>query len=89
MRELSAGVCNMLKSTTSQHMSVSMLINKVDDSDEHLEANLCTMLLSVRGTRQYWFLRQSELKCIICEWGSSTLTFSCGQYESHDITVSE
>ncbi len=33
MRELSAGVYNTLKSTTSQHMSVSTLLNKVDASD--------------------------------------------------------
>ena len=40
------------------------------------------------GTKQYWFLRQSELKCMIREWGSRTLflTFSCAEYESPDIT---
>ena len=49
---------------------------------------MCTMLQSVRGTKQYWFLRQSELKCMIGEWGSPTLflTFSCAEYESPDIT---
>ncbi len=45
MRELSAGVDNLLKSTTSQAMSVSSLLNKVEASDEHLEANVCTMLV--------------------------------------------
>ena len=46
------------------------------------------MLQSVRGTKQYWFIRQSELRCMICEWGSPTLflTFSCAEYESPDIT---
>ena len=65
-------------------MSVSMLLDKVSTSDEHLEANLCTMLQSVRGTKQYWFIRQSELRCMIREWGSPTLflTFSCAEYES-------
>ena len=50
--------------------------------------NLCTMLQSVRGTKQYWFVRNSELKCMIREWGSPTLflTFSCAEYESPDIT---
>ena len=69
-------------------MSVSTLLNRVDVSDEHLEANLCTMLQSVRGTKQYWFIRQSELRCMIREWGSPTLflTFSCAEYESPDIT---
>ena len=69
-------------------MSVSSLLSRVQVSDEHLEANLSTMLQSVRGTKQYWFIRQSELRCMICEWGSPTLflTFSCAEYESPDIT---
>ena len=87
MRELSAGVYNLLKSTRRQHMSVRSLLDRVETSDEHLEANLCTMLQSVRGTKQYWFVRQSELKCMVREWGSPTLflTFSCAEYESPDI----
>ena len=45
------------------------------------------MLQSVRGTKQYWFVKKSELRCMICEWGSPTLflTFSCAKYESPDI----
>ena len=88
MRELSAGVYNLLKSTRRQSMSVGMLLDQVNSSDEHLESHLCTMLQSVRGTKQYWFIRHSELKCMIREWGSPTLflTFSCAEYESPDIT---
>ena len=89
MWELSAGVYNLLKTTRQQPMSVSKLLDRVEASDEHIEANLCTMLQSVRCTKRYWFLRQSELKCMIREWGSPTLflTFSCAhdQYESPDI----
>jgi len=49
---------------------------------------LCTMLQSVRGTKQYWFIRQSELRCMIREWSSPTLflTFICAKYGSSDIT---
>jgi len=63
------------------------MLDKVETSDEHLEANLSTMLQSVRGTKQYWFPRQSELRCMIREWGSPTLflTFSSAEYESPDI----
>ena len=88
MKQLSAGVYNLLKTTKQQSMSVRMLLDQVITSDEHLEAHLCTMLQSVRGTKQYWFLRHSELKCMIREWGSPTLflTFSCAEYESPDIT---
>ena len=43
-------------------MSVGMLLEQVNSSDEHLEAHLCTMLQPVRGMKKYWFLRSSELK---------------------------
>ncbi|CAI8013557.1 hypothetical protein GBAR_LOCUS8580, partial [Geodia barretti] len=88
MRQLASGVYNLLKSTRRQSMSVNMLLEQVNTSDEQLEARLCTMLQSVRGTKQFWFLRHSELKCMIREWGSPTLflTFSCAEYESPDIT---
>ena len=68
-------------------MTVSTLLSRVQVSDEHLEANLCTMLQSVRGTK-YWFIRQSELRCTIRKRGPPTLflTFSCAEYESPDIT---
>ena len=75
MRELSAGVYNLLKqSCVNQHITIGMLLNNVQANDERLEANLCTMLQSVRGTKQYWFHRKSELRCMIREWGSSTLS---------------
>ena len=49
MKQLSAGVYNLLKTTKQQSMSVRMLLDQVNTSDEHLEAHLCTMLQSVRG----------------------------------------
>ena len=69
LRELSAGIYNMMKNTRRQSTSVSTLLNQVACSDEQLEGNLCTMLQSVRGTKQYWFLRHSELKCMIRDFG--------------------
>ena len=69
-----------------QPMSVSVLLNWIETSDD---TNLCTMLQTVKGTKQYWFTRQSELRCMIREWGSPTffLTFSCAEYEASDITI--
>ena len=41
------------------------------------------------GTKQYWFVRQSELKCMIREWGSRTCTlFLCAECESPDTEIS-
>ena len=90
MRELSAGVYNLMKKSNRIHqMTASSLLSNVQSNDEHLESNLCTMLQSVRGTQQYWFVRKSELKCMIREYGSPTLflTFSCAEYESADIAI--
>ena len=87
MREISAGVYNILKSSKSHSMTVGNLLDKVGANDEHLESNLSTMLQSVRGTKQYWYVRQSDLRCMVREYGSPTLflTFSCAEYESYDI----
>ena len=88
LRELSAGIY-MLKNTRRQSTSVSTLVGQVARSDEQLEGNLCTMLQSVRGTKQYWFLRHSELKCMIRDFGPPTLslTFSCAECESTDMAM--
>ena len=69
------------------NLSVSLLLDKIAASDGQLEASLCTRLQSVRGTKQYWFLRPSELRCMIRNIGPPTLflTFSCVEYESTDI----
>ena len=47
------------------------------------------MLQSIRGTKQYWFLRHSELKCMIRDFGPATLflTFSCAEYKCTDIGI--
>ena len=82
-REISAGVFNMLKCTKQRPMSVGTLLDKVNGSDEQLEGNLSTVLQSVRGSKQYWFFRQGEVRCMIREFGSPTL--SCAEYESPEI----
>ena len=63
-------------------MSASSLINRLQLNDELLETNLSTMLQTVRGTTQFWFKKQSELRCMVREFGTPTLflTFSCVDY---------
>ena len=74
----------MKKSNRIYQMTASSLLSNVQSNDEHLETNLCTMLQSVHGTKHYWFVRKSELMCMIREYGSPTLflTVSCAEYES-------
>ena len=74
----------MKKSNRIHQMTASSLLSNVQSNDENLEANLCTMLQSVRGTKHYWFVRKSDLMCMIGEYNSPTLliTFSYAEYES-------
>ena len=56
MQELSTGVYNLLKqSRVNQCMTLGMLLSNVQANNEHLEANLCMMLQSVRGTNSTGF----------------------------------
>ena len=45
------------------------------------------MLQTVRGMTQFWLKKQSELRCMVREFGTPTLflTFSCAKYDSYDI----
>ena len=87
MRKVLTGIYNLLKMNKSKAMSVEQLLSKVQSSDEQLESNLCTMFQTVCGTKQFWYTRKSELKCMLREYGLPTLfvTFSCAEYESADI----
>ena len=87
MREIAPGVYSLLKTSKMMPMTISNPLQKVKISDEHLEANLNTMLQSVHGTKQYWFLRKTKLQCMVREVVPPTLflTFSCTEYESPDI----
>ena len=88
MREIKAGVYNLLKTQKSVAMSVSSLLQKVQANDDRLEENLSTMFQSVRGTKQYWNLRRKEIMCMLRHFGPQSLfvTFSCNEYESPDIS---
>ena len=58
-------------------------------SDEEVNGNLSTIFQQMRGSKQYWFLRLSEVMCMVREYGSPTLflTLSCAEYDSLDIAT--
>ena len=84
LRELAAVVYNLLKGRRQHVMPVGEFMDRVSNSDKDVEANLFTVFQSVRGSKQYWFLRRSEALCMLREYGSPTLffTLSCAEYES-------
>ena len=65
MREISAGIYNMLKSTRQQAMPVGEFVDRVSSCDQEVEGNLCTIFQRMRGSKQYGFLRRSEVLCMV------------------------
>ena len=90
MRELSSGIYNTLKSGTRVQSGISAkdFVQGIETANHQVEANLNTMFQLVRGSKQYWYLRQSEVLCMIREWGSPVLfvTLSCAEYDSPEIS---
>jgi hypothetical protein len=70
-------------------MPVGEFMDRVSTSNEQVEGNLSTVFQSVRGSKQYWFLRRSEVLCIVREYGPPTLflTLSCAEYDSLEIAT--
>ena len=66
---------------------MKQFVDGINGSDAGMEANLSTVLQSVRGTKQFWFLKKSDVMAMIREFRSPTLflTFSCTQYDLPDI----
>ena len=81
LRELASGVYNLLKSTGQPRLPVGQFMSRVSESDPNVEANLSTIFQQIRGTKQFWYLKASDLKCMLREYGPPTLflTFSCAE----------
>ena len=56
-------------------------------ADAGIEANLSTVLQSVRGTKQLWFHQKGDVLAMIREFGCPTLfmMLSCAEYNSVEI----
>ena len=89
MQEISAGVYNLLKSTRQHAMPVGEFVDRVSTSDDEVEGDLSTIFQQMRGSKRYWFLRCSEVMCMVREYSSPTLflTLSCAEYDSFDIAT--
>uniref|UniRef100_A0A1X7TSH7 Helitron helicase-like domain-containing protein n=1 Tax=Amphimedon queenslandica TaxID=400682 RepID=A0A1X7TSH7_AMPQE len=68
-------------------MTAAQFVDQLKTNGELLEKRPCTMINTVRGSNQYWYLRRSEVKSMIAEFGSPTsfLTFSGAEYTSEDV----
>ena len=88
MHELEAGVYNLMKGTQWHALPVGEFMERSSASDEDVEANLSTVFTNMRGSKQYWFFKRSEINCMMREYGPPTLflTLSCAEYESVEIS---
>ena len=82
MRELAAGVYNLMKGTRRHALPVGEFMDRLSAYDEDVEANLSTVFTNMWGSKQYWFLKRSEVNCMMREYG----TLSCAEYESVKIS---
>ena len=89
MGQLAAGVCNFLKGTRQHAMPVGEFMDRVSNSDEHIEGSLSTVFQNIRGSNQFWYMRRSEVLCMVREYGPPTLflTLSCAEYNSLEIAT--
>ena len=74
LRELASGVYNLLKSTGQPRLPVGQFMSRVSESDPNVEANLSTIFQQIRGTKQFWYLKASDLKWMLREYGPPTLS---------------
>ena len=83
-----AGITNLLNNSRHKDKSVKQLITRAGSNDYEPEKNLSTVLRSVRGTKQFWQLKRTEVNAMIRDFGppSLFLTFSCTEYNSADIS---
>ena len=72
-RELKAGITNLMNNTRHKDKSVKQLITRAESNDYELERNLSTMLRSVRGTKQFWQLKRTEVNAMIRDFGPPSL----------------
>ena len=82
IKNLSNSISHMLRQTKHHASTVGDIISKIESGNRQLEANLSSLFGNMRGTRQYWYSRQTEVKCMMPEYGPPTwfITLSCAEY---------
>ena len=68
-------------------LTVKQFLDHINRCDVSTEASLLTVFQSVRGTKQFWYLKKCEVMAMIREYDFPTLftTFPCVEYDSPEI----
>ena len=89
MQELASGVLNLVKGTREHAIPVGEFVDRVSKNEEEIEANMSAVFQNMRGSNRYWYLRHSEVLCMVREHGPPTLflTLSCAEHNSLEIAT--
>uniref|UniRef100_A0A1X7UCD6 Uncharacterized protein n=1 Tax=Amphimedon queenslandica TaxID=400682 RepID=A0A1X7UCD6_AMPQE len=56
---LKGGIFKLLNTVKGPSMTAAQFVDQVKTNGELLEKRLCTMMNTVRGSNQYWYLRRT------------------------------
>ena len=88
MKALSAGVYHYMTSVLiNKHLKGGEFLAMAENNEHQVNNNVLNILVSVRGTPQFWYRRKTEVMTMICELGPPTwfVTLSAGEYYWIDI----
>ena len=82
LKSVDSGIYASLRTSRIPNLNKKLLLDKIKNKDQELEANLSTVLASVRGSNEYWSRICGDLKLMDETYGSATffLSLSCAEY---------
>ena len=69
------------------HMNKGQLLAKMQNGDKNIENDLTTAFASLKGTKEYWSRKGSDLRAMCETFGPITffVTLSCAEYKWNDL----
>lgn len=82
VRAIDSGIFASIRTSSMPNLNAQILKDKIKKNDRQLEANLSTTLSAVRGSKQYWSTKCSDLKLFDEKFGPATffLTLASAEY---------
>ena len=87
IRAVNQGIFASLQTTAMPNLTANQLLDHIQSKDRKLEANLSTTLNHVRGSKEYWSLRRTDLRLFDEYFGPATIyfTLSCNEYDWEEL----
>lgn len=87
IRSIDSGIYASVRTSKIPNMNVRKLKDSIKANDKQLEANLSTTLSAVRGSKEFWAMRLTDLDAFNEKFGPATFffTLSCNEYHWTDL----